>query len=340
VTTPDGYVEFAALPDGRHRLTLRPNSQALYIPRPSCETSFPVDLVRFIADRIPFAWICESIARHEDPAYVAQVLSHQVFSYFSPSAFAGKRVLDFGCGSGASTFHLAGMLPEAEIIGVELNAISVEIAGKIAGYRARPNVRFLRSPSGESLPPDLGQFDFIMFSAVYEHLLPAERKIVMPLLWRTLVPGGVLFINQTPHRYFPYEHHSTKLWLINYMPDSLAHRLARRYARHNPELNRSGSWNDLLRGGIRGGTEGEIIRNLLADDRGGKAVILQPTQNGLRDRADYWLSCTSAGRMRSLKKMLAALFRITDRLWGTVPSINIDVVIRKMTPGKMSVTAR
>jgi hypothetical protein len=83
-------------------------------------------------------------------------------------------------------------------------------------------VRFLVSPDANSLPPEIGTFDFVMLSAVYEHLLPEERRRVMPWIWSKLKPGGTLFINQTPYRYFPYEHHTTGLWFINYLPDKLS----------------------------------------------------------------------------------------------------------------------
>ena len=48
----------------------------------------------------------------------------------------------------------------------------------------------------------------------------------------------------------------------------------------------------------------------------------------LRDRADYWLSSTSA-RFRSMKKAIAFSYRLTDYLFGTVPAVNLDVAIRK-----------
>ena len=35
----------------------------------------------------------------------------------------------------------------------------------------------------------------------------------MPLIWSKLKPGRTLFINQTPYRYFPYEHHTTAFGL-------------------------------------------------------------------------------------------------------------------------------
>jgi 2-polyprenyl-3-methyl-5-hydroxy-6-metoxy-1,4-benzoquinol methylase len=323
--TEEGAIQETFSPDGKRTLTLVPKRPDAYIPRVSCETSFPPDLIEFIAARVPYAWVCDSIARHEDPAYLDQVLRKQLFAYFSPGEFRGKRMLDFGCGCGPSTLVMAKMLPETEFVGVELTGGLVEVAASIARFRQQSNAKFLQSPSGSSLPPGLGQFDFVMLSAVYEHLLPAERKTVMPLLWGALPKGGVLFVNQTPHRFFPYEHHSTMLWFINYMPDWMAHRYAQKCARHNPDLNRSPDWNTVLRGGIRGGTEREIIRNLGK----GRARILQPSQNGLRDRADYWLSLVNPNTKHLLKRRLASVFRVCDRLWGTIPSINIDVAIQK-----------
>jgi hypothetical protein len=70
--------------------------------------------------------------------------------------------------------------------------------------------------------------------AVYEHRLPAERRTLMPQLSDHLWAGGILFINQTPHRWFPYEHQSTALWGTNYLPRPLALASARRFSRMNP----------------------------------------------------------------------------------------------------------
>ena len=136
-----------------------------------------------------------------------------------------------------------------------------------------------------------------------------------------------MFINQTPYRYFPCEAHSTGLWFINYMPDAMTHWTVRHFAGRNPE-NRSEDWAVHLRGGIRGGTEKEIIRNLTSGDMK-SARILQPRQNGLRDRADLWLSGTSQQRYRGLKKSIAQAFRLTDHVFGTIPGVNVEVVIQK-----------
>ena len=257
------------------------------------------------------------------------ILKVQLLSYFHQEDFQGKRLLDFGCGFGSSTLFLAKLLPKTDIVGVELRTDRVEIAREIAERQGIKNAIFLCSPSGEQLPTDIGTFDFVMLSAVYEHLLPKERKVVMPLLWSVMKKGAAIFINQTPHRYFPYEHHSTGLWFINYLPDRLAKFMANKFASYNPShrdpaINQSLNWADHLRGGIRGGTEWAIVRDLTGGNPA-SARILQPL---IGDRADYWLTKTGRGR-RFQKKLVAQFFRITDKLFGTVPSMNVDVVVSK-----------
>ncbi len=55
------------------------------------------------------------------------------------------------------------------------------------------------------------------------------------------------------------------------------------------------------------------------------------TSARLSDRADFWLSCTSPHRYRALKKLIAEIFRRTDRIWGTIPGINLEVVLQKVS---------
>jgi SAM-dependent methyltransferase len=329
LSTLNGPVEFEPAPSGRTRVTLRPAPEASndYIPRLSCETSHPEEVPLFLEHGVSFHWLCDAISRVEDPDYVLGVIQHQLFSFCHPHEFRGARVLDFGCGTGASTLGMAALLPESQVIGVELDPDLVTLGKRLAANRCLSNITFETSPTGDALPKDLGSFDYIMLSAVFEHLLPLERRLLMPQLWDSLQRGGVLFVNQTPHRWFPCDTHSTGLWAINYLPDRLAHWYARRFASMNSSINRSMEWNVHLRGGLRGGSERELMRLLTADDRA-PGAIMQPVASGLRDRAEYWLSSTSA-RFRSAKKMITVLYRLTDYLFGTVPSVNLEVAIRK-----------
>ena len=315
---------------GRIRMELQPNDPSLFIPIRSWETSLPLDILEFLAGHFEFAWLCDHVARLEDPNYVARSLRRQVLAYFTPADLVGTRMLDFGCGTGASSIILSEWLPGLQIIGAELDPHRVELARRIAACRRLPNVSFHVSPTPDSLPSEVGQVDFIMLSAVYEHLLPHERKTLMPLLWSHLKPGGVIFVNQTPFRWSPYEHHTTGLWGINYFPNFLACYLARHHSRIAAQSYRVLDWEGLLRHGIRGGTEREILRNLQRDSNQ-SGVILQPTQNGLRDRAEYWLSCTSS-RYRAVKRIIAEVLRVSDRFFGIIPALDVDVAIQKQIP--------
>jgi 2-polyprenyl-3-methyl-5-hydroxy-6-metoxy-1,4-benzoquinol methylase len=297
-----------------------------------CQSELSLKAVEYLVQKIDCTRLPDLLSRYEDHGMPA-VLKTQLFSYFRPEEFSGKRLLDFGCGLGPSTIGLAKLLPETEIVGIDLVPERIEVAQTIAALEGFKNLRFLCSPAGDQLPDHIGQFEFVVLCAVYEHLLPSERRTVMRLLWSIMKPGAAIFVNQTPYRYFPYEHHSTGLWFINYMPDAMAHFVSRKFARNDPskydrQIQTSPDWETHLRGGIRGATEWEIIRYLTIGNNS-KARIMQPRSDCVRDRADYWLVRTSKERFPWLKKIVAIIFRFTDRLLGTVPSLNLDVVVRK-----------
>ena len=269
----------------------------------------------------------ELLERMNRTGEVGSIILGQMRACLSQGELQGKTVLDFGCGQGASTLMMAEEFPDTSFVGVELEQAHVDLALKLASAKGLANVRFLCSPDGEHLPAELGgvSFDAITLSAVYEHLLPAERRMVLPLLWRSLKVGGILFLNQTPHSWFPFEHHSTGLWGINYLPDGAAHWVARKFGRMNKRISNSPDWNVQLRGGIRGGDEHDVLGDITRG--GGAATIVQP-RYGARDRAEYWLNGTSA-KYRAAKILISLVFRVCDRMWGVVPSMNMELALRK-----------
>src|SRR5438874_10228 len=169
LTTPGAEIRAVRIDQERWRITTR-SLRGRFVPRSSCETTFPRALVEQLVATTGPEWICDAIARHEDPDYVEKAIRDQLFSYFSPASFDGKRLLDFGCGNGASTMIMGRLLPNTEVIGVELDDANIAEATMILAHRRLENVRFLRSASALSLPPDIGMFDFVMLSAVFEHL--------------------------------------------------------------------------------------------------------------------------------------------------------------------------
>ncbi|HKZ73533.1 MAG TPA: methyltransferase [Steroidobacteraceae bacterium] len=273
----DGAIRIEPLPDGTRCLSIEPRP-GLVATRPRWVTRYPQELIEEIL-AAKGLYVCDEIMREEDPRYVEHYLRHEVLSYVPAEAFAGRRVLDFGCGSGASTLVLSRLLPPCELVGIELEERLLRIARLRAAHFGRESVKFLRSPSGDRLPEGIGSFDYIIFSAVFEHLLPAERPVLLGRIWDHLEPGGALFLNQTPHRFSPYEAHTTGLPLINYFPPRITLYCARRFSKR---VARSASWDRLLRDGIRGGTVREI-RSIL----GTGAELLAPS-SAVGDRIDLW----------------------------------------------------
>src|SRR5262245_50889869 len=96
-----GQVRVLELPDGRRSISVAPKP-GRYLRRVACVTTYPLDLIKEI-HATKGIFVCSEIMREEDPRLVESSIRHGVLSYFEPPRFAGKRILDFGCGAGASS---------------------------------------------------------------------------------------------------------------------------------------------------------------------------------------------------------------------------------------------
>ena len=311
----EGEVFIEELPDKRRRISVKPKTGHFAIAE-TWTTRYPMDLIELMLEVHGAADLCFEIMRDEDPSLVEKSLKNDLFAYFKPEDFENRTILEFGCGSGASTHILTRMFPTAEITGVELMESSLRVARKRAEVFDLKNVAFLQSPAGDRLPANLGEYDFIILSAVYEHLYPHERTTILPALWEHLKVGGYLFINQTPNSLFPFELHTTMLPVINYVPDRLALELARRFSKR---IRADETWEELLRKGIRGATEREILGHL----RG--AEMLEPRYHGLRDRIDLYYINTNQERLKAVKSAAKLFIKAIKTATGItlVPDLSL-----------------
>ena len=130
------------------------------------ENSLPTGSIEHVLQVTGPAYLCDEIMRDEDPLYIQHRFRWDILSYAGKDDFAGRRVLDFGSGSGASSMVLARMFPESIIVGVELMPKFIKLAQHRARYYGvEDRVSFQLSPDLNSLPPDIGDFDHIILSA-------------------------------------------------------------------------------------------------------------------------------------------------------------------------------
>jgi len=324
IKTKDAEIQIDELGSGKRRVAVHLADPSRYMPSGVWETAYPTELIEQIHNAVGSAFLIDEIRRDEDESYVARYLTNCILAHVPAADFAGKRVLDFGCGSGASSMSLTRLFPDTEIVGVELEERLLAIARARAMFYGFSSIKFHLSPGGDELPADVGEFDFVVMRGVYEHLLPNERLTVMPLLWSALRPGGILFIDQTPNRHFFMETHTTQLPLLNYVPDGMAMKLARRFS---GRIDPAEPWEMLLRRGIRGGTRREIVRMIRGGSSGAKPVLLKASQPGFRDEIDIWYRQPSGDRRPTFKRWLRRLLKAVRYTTGVplVPSLSLAI---------------
>ena len=172
-----------------------------------------------------------------------------------------KKMLDFGCGAGASTliFLRCGA---TDVTGVEVNDPLLDIA-KLRLNDFFPNryqlVKIEYIDGKYSMPFSDEEFDIVWAQAIMEHVLPSQRKFVLRELWRVLRKDGLLVIFGTPNRLWVKEFHTSNLFFVNYLPLDIAVFLARHCSRRVPVGQ---SKQELLSDGFRGCTYWEIARAL------------------------------------------------------------------------------
>jgi 2-polyprenyl-3-methyl-5-hydroxy-6-metoxy-1,4-benzoquinol methylase len=132
----------------------------------------------------------------------------------------GCRVLEIGCGTGASTIALVEQGCDTVSVDVNQdNLLAAKERCRIYGLDAR----FLCANATELHNRfQTGAFDLIIFFATLEHLTYAERISAMRSTWAMLQPGGLWCVVETPNRLWWFDGHTAGLPFFNWLPDDLA----------------------------------------------------------------------------------------------------------------------
>src|SRR5690348_14681209 len=119
-------------------------------------------------------------------------LMHMASYAFAERYSRGKRVLDFGCGSGYGSALIAKNADSVHALDVAQDAVDYARA-----KFSRSNLEFSRVPPDSRLPFDDGSFDLALSFQVFEHVRNVNGYLEE--IQRVLAPGGQLILI-TPDR--------------------------------------------------------------------------------------------------------------------------------------------
>jgi ubiquinone/menaquinone biosynthesis C-methylase UbiE len=157
----------------------------------------------------------------------AESLKEQFESYFRWDLIRGKRVLDFGCGTGPLSL-LCAENGAGSVIGIDLSAERVERARRISvnGHR---NVKFILEEYTDRISLPDNSVDVIVCFDVMEHVMDYES--IMREWTRVLAPGGCVLIWWSVW-WHPYGHHLHTMiplpWVHVFMSDESLFRVCAR----------------------------------------------------------------------------------------------------------------
>jgi SAM-dependent methyltransferase len=101
-----------------------------------------------------------------------------------------KRVLEIGCGIGATSWRMAKAWPQAEVVGADVSPRSIEVARTCFKL---PNLTYFE---GFIEPGAIaGKFDLIVLMDVYEHIAVQDRQVLHQTIRSLLADDARVFVS-------------------------------------------------------------------------------------------------------------------------------------------------
>ncbi len=146
-----------------------------------------------------------------------------------------RAVADLGCGFGGSTRPFAGEMPDAQVVGVDLAAPCLKVAGMRAAESQMRNIRF-RQADAIDTGLEAGAYDVVTSTMVLHEMPPSHIEKMLAESHRLLSPGGIsihldFLPGEDPFRKFIHYGHSARnnepfMVLLDQMDLTDAHRKA------------------------------------------------------------------------------------------------------------------
>jgi ubiquinone/menaquinone biosynthesis C-methylase UbiE len=213
----------------------------------------------------------------------------------------GAKVLDVGCGTGASALPAAQAIePSGFVTGVDLSARLLDRARAKAKTRGLSNIEFRVADMTSLGYPD-GHFDAVI--SVFSIFFVPDMEGLVRELWRMVRPGGKLAVTTWGSRIFEPAYSRWQSAIKRERPDL--------YSAFNP-------WDRI--------TDPESVRCLLQD--GGAADIEVAAEDGsqtLRSGEDWWIIALGSGLRWAIEQMgpeTAARIKTDNLNWLTENKID------------------
>jgi S-adenosylmethionine-dependent methyltransferase len=217
----------ALIPPQLRRRHRHPSNEALAAVAASLERNYFEP--RFGADYLRTA---EGKADHNDHLQLRLSLDRRrVVPWLNTlSPLEKSRVVEIGCGTGASTVAIAEQ--GARVVGYDLDAGSLIAArDRCAAYNVAAD---LREGNAAKLPAEvIRDSDIAVFFASIEHMTLDERLAALSDTWRRLPSGSWMVVIETPNRLWWFDNHTSFLPFYLWLPDDLAVHYAK-YSQRRP----------------------------------------------------------------------------------------------------------
>ncbi|HEX6279681.1 MAG TPA: class I SAM-dependent methyltransferase [Pyrinomonadaceae bacterium] len=112
-----------------------------------------------------------------------------------PDAIENCRVLELGCGDGATLLSTAFSMPDAECVGLDLSRSRIEDATRYAGEIGIGNATFHHLDVMDYDPESFGKFDFIIAHGLFSWVPDFVREKILFLYRESLKPNGIGYIS-------------------------------------------------------------------------------------------------------------------------------------------------
>jgi 2-polyprenyl-3-methyl-5-hydroxy-6-metoxy-1,4-benzoquinol methylase len=143
-----------------------------------------------------------------------------------------RRILEIGCGIGATSWRMARAWPGAQVLGIDISARSIEVATTCF---ERSNLSYRVAGVGPGMVE--GEFDLVVMTDVYEHIALSDRPDLHAALRQVLSPESRLILTvptpeyleclaeEMPEELQPVDEHITEAVIATLIEEAQVERL-------------------------------------------------------------------------------------------------------------------